>query len=96
MDTEKASGPRQSSAPDSHLKTLVAQNGGPSKVSRKLGVSRQALHEWLCQGWAPPIRAVQLETAFGVPRLRLMDPLLVSGTLEEITGRPLSELIRPD
>lgn len=83
-------------APDTPLKGIVDQNGGPTRIARKLGVSRQTLYEWLKRGWAPPIRAVQLETIFGVPRLRLMDPLLLTGTLEEITGRPLSELIRPD
>lgn len=82
--------------PDSALKTLVKDNGNPSRFARRVGVSRQALYLWMARGFVPPIRAVQLEAIFGVPRLRLMDPLLISGSIEELTGLTREQLQIPE
>lgn len=82
----------EQNAPDSHLKTLVKVHGGPQRVSRRIGVSRQALYNWLMVGYVPPQRAVQLEGIFSVPRLRLMDPLLIKGSPEEFFGQPIEKL----
>lgn len=82
--------------PESALKGLVKDHGNPTRFARRVGVSRQALYTWMARGFVPPIRAVQLEAIFGVPRLRLMDPLLISGSIEELTGLTREQLQIPE
>jgi hypothetical protein len=65
----------------------VAKAGGVSEVAKKLGVSRQVVYVWLRRGFAPPIRAIQLEEMYRVPRAKLMDPLLLRGSLAEVVTR---------
>ena len=95
----KVKAPRLSyveSMPESALKSLVQTNGNPTRFARRVGVSRQALYLWMARGFVPPIRAVQLEAIFGTPRLRLMDPLLISGSIEELTGLTREQLQIPE
>ena len=48
-------------------------DGGP-QLARKLGVSHQAVYQWLAKGWVPLSRALQIERLYGIPRQRLVSP----------------------
>lgn len=48
--------------------------GGATAVGRALGVTYQAVCEWMKQGYMPAERAKQMELEFGVPRIDLMSP----------------------
>lgn len=54
----------------------VAKEGGVTKLANRLGVTRQAVHSWLLQGFAPPMRAIQMEEIYRIPRFTMMDPRL--------------------
>ena len=48
-------------------------DGGP-QLARKLGVTHQAVYQWLAKGWVPLTRALQIERLYGIPRQRLVSP----------------------
>jgi hypothetical protein len=48
--------------------------GGQVKLAEALGVTQQAVSIWLQRGFAPLKRIVEIETLFGVPRSRLINP----------------------
>jgi hypothetical protein len=75
----------------------VEKAGSITKLAAVLGVKRQAIYPWLTRGFAPPKRAVQIESLYGIPRDRLLDPAirdLLSGASDaavrdgEVTYRP--------
>ena len=51
--------------------------GSQALLADTLGVSQQAVSAWLKQGWVPHLRAVEIETKFGVPRVFLVNPQIV-------------------
>ena len=63
----------------------VEKAGGVSAMAKAINVSRQVVYIWLRRGYAPPIRAIQIEEVLGVPRVDLMDPVLLRGSLAEAT-----------
>jgi len=48
--------------------------GGQGALARKLGISQQAVSRWVKRGCVPVPHIVQIETMFGVPRTRLINP----------------------
>ena len=61
----------------------VQAAGGTVPLSRKLGVTRQAVHAWLVKGYAPMLRAVQIEELYQIPRAECMNPILMRGSLSD-------------
>jgi DNA-binding transcriptional regulator YdaS (Cro superfamily) len=55
----------------------VGSAGTQSKLAQQLGVSQQAVSQWIEQGWVPLRRAEQIERLFTIPRSRLLDPEIV-------------------
>lgn len=54
--------------------------GSQAKLGVLLGVSQQAVAQWLKQGFAPEDRVVEIEARTGVGRLALIAPRVVSLT----------------
>ena len=75
---------------DTGLYKAVEKAGSVPKLADALGVSRQAVYDWLKRGWAPTARAIQIEALYGVDRGGLMDPHLqavLTGTANETAKR---------
>jgi DNA-binding transcriptional regulator YdaS (Cro superfamily) len=53
-------------------------DGIQSAAARMLGVSPQAVSNWVRDGYVTPERAFELETVTAYPRQKLMDPELVN------------------
>ncbi|WP_443696452.1 transcriptional regulator [Pseudomonas sp.] len=47
---------------------------GQSKLARALGVTPQAVSLWVSQGYVPVDRIVEIESLYGVPRYKLINP----------------------
>lgn len=58
----------------SGIEEAVKAAGGQVQMAEALGVTQQAVSIWVRQGWAPNGRIVEIETRFGVPRQRLINP----------------------
>jgi DNA-binding transcriptional regulator YdaS (Cro superfamily) len=67
-----------SSVYDTGIYKAVQKAGGPPHLASRIGVSRQAVYEWLQRGYVPAKRAIQIGEAFGIPREELIDPRLRS------------------
>lgn len=50
---------------------------GVPRLAEALGVSKVAVYIWLRRGWVPALRAVEIETLYGVPRRELVSPRLL-------------------
>lgn len=59
------------------IEKAVEAAGGVLPLATALGVSHQAVYKFLRQGWVPPIRAVEIELLYGVPRRELVSPRLL-------------------
>jgi len=62
--------PRATSAVDK----AVEKAGSWNKLAVALGVTRQAVGQWLRQGYVPLARAKEIEMQFGIPRNDLVSP----------------------
>lgn len=62
--------PRATSAVDK----AVEKAGSWNKLAVALGVTRQAVGQWLRQGYVPLARAKEIEMQFGIPRNNLVSP----------------------
>lgn len=60
----------------------VVAAGGLSPMARQLGVSYQAVQQWMAQGYVPLIRVTEIETLYGVPRAELMNPKYAAALAE--------------
>lgn len=60
----------------------VVSAGGFSPLARSLGVSYQAVQQWLVQGYVPLTRVTEIETLYGVPRAQLMNPKYAAALAE--------------
>lgn len=58
------------------IQRVVDIAGSQGRVAEILGVTQQAVSEWVRRGYAPPSRLVELEAQFGVPRVDLINPRL--------------------
>ena len=56
----------------------VALAGSQHKLAARLGVSQQAVHSWVRQGYVPLRRVVEIEAEFGVERRELCAPYLAA------------------
>ncbi len=50
--------------------------GSQQELARQLGVSQQAISEWVQRGYVPVGRVIEIEATYGVSRLELVDPQL--------------------
>lgn len=50
---------------------------GAVPLAAKLGVSHQAVFQWVKRGWVPLARAIEIESIYGIPRRTLLKPELV-------------------
>lgn len=56
----------------------VVAAGTQVKMAAALGVTQQAISHWLRRGYVPVRHIVQIETEFGVPRARLINPKIAN------------------
>lgn len=52
----------------------VVSAGSLTKLAAELGVSFQAVQQWVSQGYVPMARIPEIESLYGVPRADLMNP----------------------
>lgn len=52
----------------------VISAGSQTNLALALGVSQQAVQQWVAQGFAPIQRIAEIETLYGIERARLIDP----------------------
>lgn len=63
---------------DNAVQEAIDAAGGQAQLADALGVSQQAVSQWLNgKRWVPPRRAQEIEALYGVKRQRLMNPRLV-------------------
>lgn len=60
----------------SGIRRAAAVAGGQSALARLIGCSQQNVHFWVKRGYAPLLRAVEIEQQTGVYRIFLIDPRL--------------------
>jgi DNA-binding transcriptional regulator YdaS (Cro superfamily) len=70
------------SKPPSGIRRAVDEAGGVNQLAEAIGVTHQAVYQWLGRGWVPLDRAAEIETQFGVPRSELANPRIVSALLD--------------
>lgn len=61
----------------SGIALAVKRAGTQEKLGVRLGVSQQAISQWLGQGWVPVKRARLIEREFSIPSALLINPELV-------------------
>lgn len=59
------------------LEAVVAA-GSLIEVARQVGVSHQAVQQWVKAGWVPTARIPEIESLYGVARASLMNPKYTS------------------
>jgi hypothetical protein len=60
----------------------VVRAGSPQALADGVGVTYQAVQQWLKVGYVPFRRLPEVETVYGVPRVDLMNPKYVSALAE--------------
>jgi DNA-binding transcriptional regulator YiaG len=55
---------------------LAAVGGSQAALAGFLGVSQQAVSQWVRQGYVPLRRAMEIHAMLGIDRLRLVNPTL--------------------
>lgn len=58
------------------IQEAIAQAKTQAALAIALGVSQQVVGQWLRRGWVPADRAQQIETLYGIDRMRLIKPRL--------------------
>lgn len=61
----------------SGIALAVKRAGTQEKLGERLGVSQQAVSQWLGQGWVPVKRARVIEREYCIPSALLINPELV-------------------
>ena len=56
------------------VKAAAAAAGSQAKLARALGVTEQAIHNWVARGWVPLRRSQEIEALYGVPRGQTINP----------------------
>lgn len=60
----------------------VVRAGSLQNLSDKLGVTYQAVQQWLKTGYVPLARIPEIESLYGVPRTELMNPKYAAALAE--------------
>lgn len=60
--------------PDNQVTAAAAKAGSIPALARELGVTPQAVREWIKLGYVPVQRAQQIEITYGIPRADLVSP----------------------
>lgn len=55
---------------------LVVLAGSQTALANVIGVTPQAVHNWVKDGFVPAARCHQLSAIYGIPTNRLINPLL--------------------
>ena len=58
------------------IQRAVEAAGSQHRLAEILGVSQQAISQWVARGYAPASRVVEVEAQLGVPRADLIQPSL--------------------
>jgi len=53
---------------------VIEAAGDRKQLAEALGVTRQAVHNWVMRGCVPPDKAIRIERLFGVPATSLVSP----------------------
>lgn len=56
----------------------IEKAGGQEALAATVGCSQQNVSFWKKQGYVPVLRAVEIEQATGVPRIKLINPRIWS------------------
>lgn len=64
--------------PDNAVAEAVGKAGSQAALARELGVTYQAVKNWVRLGYTPPQRAQQIENTYGISRASLVSPKLRS------------------
>ena len=59
------------------IQQAVDAAGGQVKLAKSIGVTQQYISFAVRQGYISPDRAIEIESQFGIPRLKLVNPKLV-------------------
>lgn len=54
------------------IEKAVDAAGGQVKMAAALGVTQQAVSFWVRRGYVAPLRAIEIEMQWGVPRIELI------------------------
>jgi len=65
---------------DSPIYKAVHANGGTAKAAAQLGVTTQAVRQWIAQGYVPTKRVAEFSIQFGVPREQILSPKVRSAS----------------
>jgi DNA-binding transcriptional regulator YdaS (Cro superfamily) len=58
------------------IERAIERAGSRAAFAKTLGVTVQAVCQWVSRGWVPPARALEIEDLYAVPRVELMKPEL--------------------
>lgn len=56
----------------------IERAGDRATLASKLGVTVQAVCQWVKRGWVPAGRALEIEALYGIPRADLFKPQLAA------------------
>lgn len=59
------------------LRAAISAGGGMIAFARSLGVSHQAVYQWIKRGYVPPFQATKIDALYHVPRRDLVDPAML-------------------
>ena len=69
------------------IERAIERAGSRAAFAQTLGVTVQAVCQWVRRGWVPPQRALEIERLYDVDRAYLVKPDLVA-----LVGEPASAL----
>lgn len=58
------------------IERAIERAGSRAAFAEALGVTVQAVCQWVRRGWVPPARALEIEDLYAIPRIEMMKPEL--------------------